>query len=326
MHAIYISVIILLIVVVVFLYARLHKIKSAANVFVNMCTRGAPLRDHIGIAHRKDVDAAINAAYEQGDFGKSTLADACHDALVGGKRIRSVMLLEVGRIVCSDADLIEAALAIECIHAASLIVDDLPEFDNDIERRGRPSIHAKYGPAVAKLAALALMSAAFQSICYQINWLKANGFKNPDATGILIINYIAKSLGGKEGISLGQFMDISAVSGNDLSELMLCKTGCLFRLSIVMGYLFAGGDASMISEIDEIGADIGTAFQIADDIGDMAQDANGNINYALANGHDAAMAKMNTCIEAATASLKAHGLCSDMWEEEIIPLVRSMAS
>jgi geranylgeranyl diphosphate synthase type II len=338
MHVIYLSIITVLIIIIVLLYARLRKVKDTTDM---LPARKIQLRELTAgpktvMDYRKEINDAIKTAYDQGDFGialpsnaampsnATSLSGACYDALVGGKRIRSTILLEVGRAVNPDVDLIESALAIEYIHAASLIIDDLPEFDNDLERRGRPSTHAAYGPAVAKLASLTLMSAAFQNLCYQVNWLKRGLISNADATGILVLNYISKNLGGTEGISLGQFMDISRDKTN-LVDLMQYKTGCLFRLSVVMGYLFAGGDANYISEIDSIGSNLGIAFQIADDIGDMAQDSERAAhNYALEHGRDAAVAKVNEHLTAATEMLKSHGLFGSVWKDEIFPMINSM--
>ena len=177
----------------------------------------------------------------------------------------------------------DAALFIECLHSGSLVIDDLPDFDNDAVRRGKASVHALTSPAVAQMAALSLVSAAFQDICRQIDWIRDNcpEFKNVDRIGTRLCHDVSRAI-GLEGAAGGQFLDSSSLPDAELSErlgpdpvleIMRRKTATFFEVAFLAGWLVSGAAVEGADDLKRAGRYFGTAFQIADDIGDMAQDA-----------------------------------------------------
>jgi geranylgeranyl diphosphate synthase type II len=240
--------------------------------------------------YRAEVDGLVERALALSEFGtRGGLAGACAYAIRGGKRLRPIIVLEICRAAtllrrsaAHPVDPADAALAIEYLHSASLIIDDLPVFDNDSERRGQPTVHAKSNPAVAQMAALSLVSAAFQNICRQIDWIRANcpEFRNVDWVGTRLCYTVSHALGAT-GAAGGQIMDATLSDaelfqgyGSDaLLDIARLKTATFFEISFLVGWLVSGAPLQDAAELQRAGRFFGTAFQIADDIGDMAQDA-----------------------------------------------------
>ena len=365
-HVIYLAIIAVLILVVVYASAtavRANKLKLEveARFGLNEHVRSSwprkndsQLRPGIQAAdilrprtyaeRQREVDELVERALKLEEFGPTTnLSKACGDALVGGKRLRAVIVLEVARATSlanpklTPVDVGEAALFIEYVHTASLVIDDLPAFDNDELRRGRPSLHAAVGPAVAQMAALSLISGAFQNLCRQIDWIRDNcpEIKNVDRIGTRICNDVSRALGAM-GAAGGQYMDVSNATdllrehGPDaVIELMYRKTATFFEIAIITGWLAAGGGSEQTPTMREIGRSVGTAFQIADDIGDMASDAaraaTGKPGWNFANeyGIEVATREMNRHLKGARLLLNQSALWTPLWEE-IYAKVRGM--
>ena len=290
--------------------------------------------------HKKDIDTLVDSAIAGGEFESHTvLGKACADALRGGKRIRGAILLEVARVAGRGrVDASEAALFIEYLHAASLVIDDTPAFDNDSVRRGRPAIHAATNPAVAQMAALAILAAAFQNVCRQIDWIRDHlpELGNPDRIGTRICSLASQAIGGF-GAAGGQYMDISDAAslerefGPDaIAELIYRKTATFFEIATTTGWLVAGGDPREISTVREIGRLIGIAFQIADDVGDAERDArraaSGKPGWNFANeyGRDVAAREVERNIRGARLLLAQTKLLTPLWSDEIFPAIRAM--
>lgn len=307
--------------------------------------------------YRKEVDEAIRRAHEMGDFGeKSKLSDACAMALTGGKRLRAIITLEVARAAMAAAaaparrgkpppplapvDAMEAALFIEYVHAAALVVDDLPCFDDDDLRRGGPSLHAAVGPAVAQLAALALVAAAYQNICRQVDWIRANcpDTRNADRVGMQICGEASRAMGAM-GAAGGQYMDISDAgtlaeefSREGVGKITYRKTATFFEVACVAGWLAGGGAGAERETLREIGRLVGTAFQIADDIGDLEADSARALsgkpgwNFAATYGREVALRELDRHLRGAQLLLDQEGLWTPLWETELYPKIRAMAS
>jgi geranylgeranyl diphosphate synthase type II len=367
-HALYISAIVLLLIVVVFLLARL----SRASEAVAECGLGPKafpragalrayspqdiLRPKTFEQYRAEIDDIIARAHRLNEFGGDTvLARACGVALEGGKRIRSVIMMEVARASalaqrarCAElgkdepdpVDVGDAALFIEYLHSASLVVDDLPEFDNDAVRRGKKSLHAEVGPAVAQMAALSLVAAAFQNVCRQLDWIRENcpGVKNVDRIGTILCHCISRALGA-HGAAGGQYMDVSSPDDfyrehgqGAMMELMYRKTATFFEVAVLIGWVMSGGDLNAVEVMRKIGREVGIAFQIADDVGDMKKDAAraargfSGWNYANCFGREGAIAELRRRLAGARALMSKQGLWTDLWELEIFPAVWSMTA
>ncbi len=178
---------------------------------------------------------------------------------VGGKRLRPVLCMASAELFgASCQEVIPMALALEMVHTASLIHDDLPAMDDDTLRRGKPTNHVVYGEAMAILAGDALLCHAFN---YPMAYLG-----QPSDRVVLAMSRFAKAL-GPSGMCGGQVLDMEGKeSPENISRL---KTGELIRASVVTGSILAGANEAEVERMDLYGAALGTAFQIADDILDV---------------------------------------------------------
>ena len=189
-----------------------------------------------------------------------------YSALAGGKRFRPMLVYAMGKALGLEPDRLDPiAVAIELIHAYSLIHDDLPAMDDDELRRGRPTCHRAFDEATAILAGDALQALAFDVLAREL----------PASTGnsLTVIHEIARAC-GSSGMAGGQALDLGAV-GRQLDEVELknmhrLKTGALIRASVTTPCLLAGSDATTLGQAAEFGDRLGLAFQIHDDILDVA--------------------------------------------------------
>ena len=181
----------------------------------------------------------------------------------GGKKIRSKILIDIGTIFNVNYNtLIKIGAAVECIHAYSLIHDDLPCMDNDIMRRGKPSTHVKFGEATAVLAGNSLLTLAFEILSDKK--LNVN-----DKTKVELIKRLSEC-SGHTGIAGGQFLDLNfekkKVPIKKIIEMQSKKTGRLFGFCCIAPVIIAKKENKMIKKFENIGSKIGLLFQIADDL------------------------------------------------------------
>ena len=189
-------------------------------------------------------------------------APMIYGLLPGGKKIRVKILIDVGKIFnLKYKDLVMIGAAVECIHAYSLIHDDLPCMDNDNLRRGKLSAHKKFGESTAILAGNSLLTIAFQILSEQS--LKLNYKVKND-----LINLISES-SGHSGIAGGQYLDLNfekkKVPIKKIIEMQIKKTGKLFSFCCMTPVIISK-KYKHIKKFDKIGSDIGLLFQIADDL------------------------------------------------------------
>ncbi len=185
--------------------------------------------------------------------------------LPGGKKVRSKILFDVGSIFKVDKKkILQVAAAVECIHAYSLIHDDLPCMDNDNLRRGKLTTHKKFSESTAILAGNSLLTIAFQI-------LSQKALSLSEKKKIKLINLLSES-SGHTGIAGGQFLDLSyeKVKKNkkQIIEMQVKKTGKLFSFCCVAPIIMSG-KIEYISKFNKIGNEIGLLFQIADDFIDL---------------------------------------------------------
>lgn len=178
---------------------------------------------------------------------------------VGGKRLRPVLCISSAELFnLPRKEIIPMALALEMVHTASLIHDDLPAMDDDKIRRGKPTNHVVYGDALAILAGDALLCHAFEYPMVHLNL--------PHDRTVKAMARFARSL-GPSGMCGGQVLDMEGKeSPEKISKL---KTGELIRASVVTGAILAGANDEDQERMDLYGAALGTAFQVADDILDV---------------------------------------------------------
>jgi len=184
----------------------------------------------------------------------------------GGKKIRSKILIDAGSLLTIDyKTLIAIGAAVECIHAYSLIHDDLPCMDNDKIRRGKPSTHIKFGESTAVLAGNSLLTMAFEI-------LACPSLQISEKTKVNLIKKLSEC-SGHLGIAGGQYLDLSyekkKISKSKIIEMEIKKTGKLFSFCCAAPAIIKKKNVKEIKFFENIGSDIGLLFQIADDLIDF---------------------------------------------------------
>ena len=181
----------------------------------------------------------------------------------GGKKVRSKILVDIGSLFnLKYKSLVVIGSAVECIHAYSLIHDDLPCMDNDTIRRGKPSTHVKFGESTAVLAGNSLLTMAYEILSHR-------DLNIPEETKINLINKISEC-SGHLGIAGGQYLDLSyeykKISKKRIIEMEIKKTGRLFSFCCAAPLILKKRNKKEIKRFEDIGADIGLLFQVADDL------------------------------------------------------------
>ncbi len=217
--------------------------------------------------YTKRVNNCLDAALPLATIQPRRLHEAMRYAVFnGGKRVRPLLVYATGECLGVSAGLLDApAVAIELIHAFSLVHDDLPAMDDDDLRRGQPTVHIRFDEATAILAADALQPLAFAVL--------ADLDGAPTATRTRLVRLLASACGSL-GMTGGQSMDLAAegkvLDSRELEHMYALKTGALIHASIRSACLLCDGiGADEATELDEFGRAIGTAFQIKDDILDV---------------------------------------------------------
>ena len=243
--------------------------------------------------------------------------------LDGGKRLRPLLVLAAREAVAAgvaDAALDEAALraacAAELIHAYSLVHDDMPCMDNDVLRRGKPTVHVKFGEAQALLAGDALQALAFELLTPEASSIA-------DRVQAHLCRLLAKAA-GHEGMAGGQAIDLASV-GTSLNEEQLrhmhrLKTGALLQASVMMGAACGHASEQALNGLQAYGQALGLAFQVVDDILDVTADsatlgktagkdaANDKPTYVSLLGLSQAQHHAQTLLEEALQALNQTGL------------------
>lgn len=223
-------------------------------------------RDRLALL-RVQVEDALRELAPEGAAAQHPLRAAMRYALLSpGKRIRPILaLLSAEHLGCPLQIAMPGACALEMIHAASLVLDDLPCMDDADTRRGQPSVHARYGEDVAVLAGVALLNEAFRVLSC------APGIS--DGTRLRMIAVLARTV-GLNGLVGGQIKDLHgmrAPSLDLLDDLHHEKTGVLFIASVEMGALAAGAQPDVLDALRAFAQELGLAFQALDDLADAAE-------------------------------------------------------
>ncbi len=221
------------------------------------------------------------------------LLDAMRYAsLGGGKRLRPFLVVETAHLFgVPRRRALMVAAALECVHCYSLVHDDLPAMDNDVLRRGRPTVHKAFDEATAILAGDGLLTFAFDVLSRPLT------HRDP-AIRIQLISALARAA-GVGGMVGGQMLDLTAegrfahgghgpLDVNGVRTLQAMKTGALLQFSCLSGAMLGGADCKSRRALERYGALIGVAFQVADDLLDVDGDA---VTLGKATGKDAARHK-----------------------------------
>lgn len=223
------------------------------------------------------VTAEAPAGVDHG--APAELVEAMRYAVLdGGKRLRPLLVMaaweavrgELPQVPQESESALRAACAVELIHAYSLVHDDMPCMDNDVLRRGKPTVHVKFGEASALLAGDALQALAFELLTPE------ESQSIPAERQAVLCRLLARAA-GSGGMAGGQAIDLASV-GKDLTESQLrdmhrLKTGALLEASVMMGAACGHASAQVLSALQTYGAAMGLAFQVVDDILDVTADS-----------------------------------------------------
>ena len=253
----------------------------------------------------------------------AALVDAMRYAVLdGGKRLRPLLVMASCEAVSGNvAAALRAACATELIHAYSLVHDDMPCMDNDILRRGKPTVHVKYGQAQALLAGDALQALAFELLTP--DELTPEGAAIPATLQARLCRLLAQAA-GSAGMAGGQAIDLASVgqhlSESQLSEMHRLKTGALLQGSVMMGASCGAASLQAAPALEAYGEAMGLAFQVVDDILDATEDSatlgktagkdaeNGKPTYVSLLGQARSRAFAHQLLARALAALNESGL------------------
>ena len=249
-----------------------------------------------------------------GALGRDRIVEGMRYASAGGKRLRGFLVLESAALFGVNRDAaMQAAGAVECIHAYSLVHDDLPCMDDDDLRRGQPTVHRKWDEATAVLVGDALQSFAFELLADPVT---GDADQRAELMGTLA------RAAGPRGMVLGQSQDIAAETAatpltlEQITTLQANKTGALLEWPAHAGAILGRADAAPLRHYARA---IGLAFQIADDILDVEGDPTkagkrlqkdaeaGKATFVSLLGLDAAKARAQSLVEEAEAALQPYG-------------------
>ncbi len=211
---------------------------------------------------KRAVEEHLFASLPAAETRPAILVEAMrHAVLSGGKRLRPILCLAAAEAVGGSAeDARYAATAVELLHTYTLVHDDLPCMDNDLLRRGQPTVHARYGEAVAVLTGDALQTLAFEML--------ANTPERRPGTVARLVKELSAAV-GFAGVIGGQVEDIrfAAAPTRDVIDFVFQhKTADLFKAACRLGALAAGGDEDNVDKLSRFADALGFAFQIIDDL------------------------------------------------------------
>ena len=266
--------------------------------------------------HTKEAEKIVQGYLPEETGHQKLLIEASnYSVLVGGKRLRPMIMLESFKAFGGTGNVVEPFMAaLEMIHSGSLVHDDLPAMDNDQYRRGKLTTHAKYGHAMGVLAGDGLLNYAFETAMTAFDC-----GEDPErvAKALRIIGRKA----GIYGMIGGQVVDVQstgrAIDQEELDFIYELKTGALLEASMMVGAVLAGASDEEVEAVEKIASDVGLAFQIRDDILDVtstletlgkpinSDDRNEKTTYVTIHGLEQASKDVEEISERAIEHLKA---------------------
>jgi farnesyl diphosphate synthase len=257
------------------------------------------------------VTVALDALLPRADGAESRLVEAMRYAVLGpGRRVRPYFALETARLFdVADRSVLRAACALECLHAYSLIHDDLPALDDDPVRSGRPTVHAAYDEATAVLAGDALHSIAFE--------IMAHPDTHPEASiRCELVHRLAMAAGAK-GLAGGQMLDLLGLGGDlrMVARMQRMKTGSLIGFAVEAPLVLARAQEGERHALLGFAQDFGLAYQIVDDLKDHQRDLRAHrrakrpekANFVTLLGREAAGERVDMLSQQCRAHLEVFG-------------------
>ncbi len=281
------------------------------------------------------------------ELGKNKLQAACLYALDGGKRLRPVIIHCIVHALRRSRELpiniiTDASLAIEFIHTASLLIDDLPCMDNDTMRRGKPCLHITMGEMVTQLTSITLVTGAFRTMCKALAKLAETDYMDKNQCneiGMILCDLISHNVGAL-GAAGGQFLDVAIAKGDYfelddfgthaknivhkemVTDIIHKKTSSFFEIAFVTGWLIGKGSINKLTVIKDLSKLFGFTFQVSDDFEDYYQDLRTNKknisqNYVINFGADKAYDDYNDTIKGLSILLNKLGINNIVFDEII---------
>jgi farnesyl diphosphate synthase len=265
---------------------------------------------------RERVEGKLSDSIDAGSAEPRLRAAMRHATLGGGKRLRALLAYAAAEACgTEEARADAAACAVECVHAFSLVHDDLPAMDDDALRRGQPTVHVAFDEATAILAGDALQALAFEVIAAS---------PLPADARVAQVRELAVATGAA-GMCAGQSLDMQAGAAvlPTLEHLHALKTGALIRAAVRLGAFAGGADAATQQALDAYADALGLAFQIRDDLLDVEGDdaqlgktagkdaAQGKATYVSLAGTAAARERLDELARAMDAALQPLGAGAD---------------
>lgn len=273
-----------------------------------------------------EIEQRLTQYVNQAGYGENLRSAVAYSLLGGGKRLRPLLTLRCCEASgASPKDALDAASAVEMVHAFSLVHDDLPALDNDQMRRGRPTAHVAFGEAMAILSGDALLALALHAACSSPREPGRVAHEITNATSAMITGQVYDTLGG---------MPADLTAQQRLHLIHNHKTGALIRCACRIGVICAGARPATFAALDHWGDLIGLMFQAVDDLLDVTQSAQhvgkatakdsdaGKLTYPLVYGVDATRHEIGRLRMEALSSLEPLGSSG----EHLIMLTEYLAS